>query len=154
MRGGWKRRAYRDGRPRGVMRALNRVDALLYRVLPRRMTRGVVLCVTGRRSGRPRRIPLALVVHRGERHLVSMLGQRAGWVHDVRAADGCAVLQGRRTEAVRLEELPVDERAPLLRAHLRIAPGARAHVPVDPSASLDELAQIADRYPVFRVVPR
>ena len=50
-------------------------------------------------------------------------------------------------------ERPVDLglRAPILQRYLQVAPGARAHIPVDRRASLAELAQIAPDYPVFRV---
>lgn len=147
----WKRRLYRDGRPRGPMRALNRLDALLYRVLPIRLTRGTVLCVRGRHSGRVRRIPLALLRYRGERYLVPMLGEGAGWVRDVRAAGGYARLCGRHSAPVRLLEVPVGERPQLLRAYLRMAPGARAHMPVDHRAPLEDVTAIAPRYPVFRL---
>jgi hypothetical protein len=52
---------------------------------------------------------------------------------------------------VQLDELPVARRAPVLKAYLRIAPGARPHIPVDKDASLEEFAAIAAQFPVFRV---
>ena len=56
-------------------------------------------------------------------------------------------------EAVRLEEVPVEDRPAILRRYLQLAPGARPHIPVDRNASLDEFAAVAPRYPVFRLVP-
>ena len=41
--------------------------------------------------------------------------------------------------------------APVLRRYLQLAPGARAHFPVDRHAALQEFEPIADRYPVFRI---
>ena len=54
-----------------------------------------------------------------------------------------AVLRHGRTERVRLEEIPVGKRAPVLKAYLQRAPGARAHVPVDKDAPLEKFETIA-----------
>jgi len=45
-----------------------------------------------------------------------------------------------------------DRRAPVLKAYLQRAPGARAHVPIDKDAPLAAFAQVAPQLPVFRVV--
>ncbi|RWA21159.1 hypothetical protein MELE44368_17300 [Mycolicibacterium elephantis DSM 44368] len=88
----------------------------------------------------------------GARYLVSMLGENANWVRNVRAADGRAVLRRRGIEHVHLEEVAAPERAPILRRYLEIAPGARPHFPVDMRSPLTEYERIASLYPVFRVV--
>ena len=67
----------------------------------------------------------------GERYLVAMLGSEANWVRNVRADDGAAVLRHGRRERVRLEEIEPGQRAPILQRYLQVAPGARAHFPVD-----------------------
>lgn len=87
----------------------------------------------------------------GERYLVSMLGTDVAWVRNLRAADGRALLRQGRSERVRLEEIPVDERAPILRAYLKRAPGARPHISVDKDAPLEAFAAIAPQIPVFCV---
>ena len=87
-----------------------------------------------------------------QRYLVSNLGTKAAWVHNVKATSGLAVLRHGRTEHVRLEEFAIDRRAPILKAYLKRAPGARPHIPVDKDASLDEFAAIASEIPVFRVL--
>ena len=74
------------------------------------------------------------------------------WVHNVRAAGGKAVLRHGRREEIRLEEVPASERAPILKAYLQRAPGARPHVPVDKDAALSEFEKIAAAIPVFRVL--
>jgi hypothetical protein len=88
----------------------------------------------------------------GERYLVSMLGTEASWVRNVQAAEGKAVLRYGRREAVRLEEVPVEQRAPILKAYLQKAPGARGHIAIDKDAPLAEFERVAAQYPVFRVV--
>jgi CubicO group peptidase (beta-lactamase class C family) len=74
-------------------------------------------------------------------------------VQNVRAAGGRAVLRRRGREEVRLEEVEPGARAPVLRRYLALAPGARAHVPVDRRAPLADFERIAPSLPVFRVVP-
>ncbi len=144
---------YRGGRPEGIARLLNRLDALTFssgRIGPKR---AVVLEVPGRRSGKLVTVPVVIADLEGERYLVAMLGTEANWVKNVRAAGGLAVLHRGSREAVRLEEVDVADRAPVLKRYLALAPGARAHVPVDRHAPLSEFEPIADRYPVFHVVP-
>jgi hypothetical protein len=88
----------------------------------------------------------------GERYLVSMLGREVAWVRNVRAAAGHAVLRHGRAEQVRLEELAIERRAPVLKAYLQRAPGARPHIAVDKDAPLEEFETIAEQIPVFRVL--
>jgi deazaflavin-dependent oxidoreductase (nitroreductase family) len=111
----------------------------------------VTLDVTGRTSGQIISLPVALIVVDGQRYLVSMLGEHVHWVQNVRAARGRAVIRSGRREQVHLEEVGVDQRAPILKAYLQRAPGARSHVPVDKDAPLADFERIAPAYPVFRV---
>ena len=146
-----KRALYGDGRPGALMRALNRLDAISYASVVLGPRHGATLEVIGRRSGRPVRIPVAVVELDGSRFLVSMLGRDTNWVRNVRAAGGQAVLRRGRREPVVLDEIPVTERPPVLRRYLAIAPGARPHFPVDWRAPRSAFVPIADRYPVFRI---
>jgi hypothetical protein len=107
--------------------------------------------VRGRRRGRLISLPVVVADYEGERYLVAMLGDDVNWVANVRAAGGHAVLRHGRREEVRLEEVDPKLRGPILRRYLQLAPGARAHVAVDPSASLEEFNVVADKYPVFLI---
>lgn len=144
---------YQGGRPNWLAMLLNRCSAELHSlgVAP---NYAVTLEVRGRHSGRTISLPLVMVVVDGERYLVSMLGAEVAWVRNVRAANGHAVLRHGRREEVRLEELPATQRAGILKAYLRRAPGARPHFSVTKAASLAEFEQVAAHYPVFRVMPR
>ena len=148
-----KRWFYRDGRPNRLARILDRGTAALYAlgVAPNYL---VTLEVRGRRSGRTIALPLVMVVAGGERYLVSMLGEGANWVRNVRAAGGDATLRHGRREEVRLEELAVDRRAPVLGTYLQRAPNARAHLPITMDALPAEFERVASRFPVFRVTSR
>jgi hypothetical protein len=112
----------------------------------------VTLEVLGRRLGRPISFPLVMAVVAGERYLVSMLGSDVAWARNLRAANGHALLRHGGTERVRLEEVPVAGRSPILKAYLQRAPGARRHIPVDRNAPLEEFEAIAAQFPVFHVL--
>ncbi|WP_370962535.1 hypothetical protein [Amycolatopsis sp. cg9] len=148
----WGRWLYRGARPHGLARALNRGSALVYSagVLPRRL---VTLEVPGRRSGTVVGVPLVVADHDGERYLVAMLGPATHWVRNVQAAGGHVVLRHGRAEHVRLAEVAPELRAPVLRRYLACAPGARAHIPVDRHAPIEDFARVAPGIPVFRIVP-
>jgi len=142
---------YRSQRPNWIARIANRVWATV-------ASSGIAsspvttLEVTGRKSGRTVSLPVVVAPVSGERYLVSMLGGHVNWVQNVRAAGGRAVLHSGDREEVYLEEVPAEQRAPILKAYLQHAPGARPHVPVNKDASLVEFEQVAEAFPVFRVV--
>jgi hypothetical protein len=144
---------YRGGRPNRVARLADRFTAAL-------SARGVgpdylvTLEVPGRRSGRTVSLPTVVADVRGERYLVSMLGEGVNWVRNVRAAGGDATLRHGRREEVRLEEVAPERRAPVLKAYLGRAPNARVHIPVDKDAPLADFERVAGRFPVFRIAPR
>lgn len=145
---------YAGGRPNWVARLLDRGTAAV-------CARGigpeylVALEVPGRRSGRIVSLPLVVAAVDGERYLVSMLGEEANWVRNVRAAGGEAALVHGRREEVHLEEVVAsDRRALVLKAYLKRASNADAHVPIDKDAPLAEFRRLAPRLPVFRIVPR
>ena len=144
---------YRGGRPNRVARLADRFTAAL-------SARGVgpdylvTLEVPGRRSGRTVSLPIVVADVRGERYLVSMLGEGVNWVRNIRAAGGDATLRHGRREEVRLEEVAPERRAPVLKAYLGRAPNARVHIPVDKDAPLTDFERVVGRFPVFRIAPR
>jgi hypothetical protein len=148
--GDYLRWLYRGGRPNWFARFQNRATALAFAagIVPRR---GAALQVRGRRTGRVITFPVAIADFEGERYLVSMLGEDVNWVRNLRAAGGHAVLKHGRREAVRLEEVDVGDRGPILRRYLQVAPGARPHIPVGPGAPIADFERISPDYPVFRI---
>ena len=113
----------------------------------------VTLEMRGRKSGKLVSLPLVVAMVDGQRYLVSMLGEDVHWVKNVRAADGKVVLKHGHRENVQLDEVPVDQRAPIIKAYLLRATGARPHIAVDKDAPLAEFEAVAADYPVFKVVP-
>ena len=148
--GDFKRWLYHGQRPNWIARILNRMWAVIHAtgIAPNYL---VTLDVVGRKSGRTVSLPLVMAVVDGQRYLVSMLGEDAQWVRNVRAANGKAALLSGGREEVQLEEVPADQRAPILKAYLKRAPGARPHMPVNKDAALEEFEKVAAAFPVFRV---
>ena len=108
-----------------------------------------LLTVPGRKSGAPRSTPISVVMVDGERYIVAAFSM-ADWVRNVRAAGGGSLSRGKRTEAVKLIEVPEPERDPILRAFLQQVPGG---VRFFESPDADAVVAAASRYPVFRVAP-
>ena len=142
---------YQEGRP-------TRVGKIANRTMGRWASLGipafsmVTLEVPGRKSGRINSTVLVLTHHRADDYLVSMLGEAVDWVRNVRAAGGRAAIRHGRKQAVELEEVNVEERAPILKAYLKAAPGGRPHFPIGPDAPVEAFEPLAAGYPVFRVV--
>jgi hypothetical protein len=80
-----------------------------------------------------------------------MLGEETNWVRNIKAADGKARLRHGISEQVLLQEVDVNQRAPILKAYLKLAPGARPHVTINKDAPISEFEKIASKYPVFRI---
>ena len=81
-----------------------------------------------------------------------MLGDDANWARNVRPAGGHAELRHGRHEHVLLEEVEPGARTPILRRYMAVAPGARAHFPLDRHAPLSQFEGTAADFPVFRIV--
>ncbi len=146
-----QRRMYAGEHPNRVAALVDRGTAALAAagLGPKRV---VQLEVRGRCSGRRLTLPVVIADYAGHRYLVAMLGERANWVRNVRAAAGHAALRHGQREEVTLEEVDPSMRGPILRRYLELAPGARAHFPVDRRDPLEKFEQIAAQYPVFRII--
>jgi deazaflavin-dependent oxidoreductase (nitroreductase family) len=143
---------YRNWRPTRLGRWVNRLEAWYSGLgLPPRVQ--AALEVRGRSTGKIRSNPVVITTLADKRYLVSMLGPRSEWVKNVESANGDAVIRRGRRRPVHLVVVPPEERAPILREYVRIAPGGRRHLPVAVDAPLAEFEKIANRYPVFRIDP-
>ncbi len=122
----------------------------------------VTLTVLGRKSGKPRRIPVLVTPYRGEDYLVALAGE-SDWVRNVRAAGGQAVIRRRSAHPVHLTEVPVDGRSEIIAEYLRsgarwgakaAAQQARFYFGLDPDPTLTQIRAVAGYYPVFRATYR
>lgn len=111
-----------------------------------------LLSVPGRKSGKLRTTPVSPLSVDG-RHYIVAGHEGSDWVRNARAAGWGILARGREQERVTLLELPVEERAPILREFPREVPhGVQffRHL-YGVSGEPEEFAALAPRCPVFRV---
>ncbi|TFC97100.1 DUF385 domain-containing protein [Cryobacterium breve] len=141
---------YAGGRPNRWARFLNRISAIVFSL-------GIVghgavtLETVNPKSGTLLTLPLVVARYEDGEYAVSMLGQGSRWVRNVRAAGGKAIIHAGRRRSVILREVPADARAPILKAYLAQAPGARPHIPIDPWGPVAAFEAIAADFPVFNI---
>jgi len=114
-----------------------------------------LISVPGRRTGRLRTTPVSPFSVEGRRYIVSF-GQTE-WVRNARAAGWGILARGRRAAKVRLVELDLADREPILRQFpVQVPQGVRFFVQigaVEPPAGPDAFAAAAPGLAVFRVEP-
>jgi deazaflavin-dependent oxidoreductase (nitroreductase family) len=74
------------------------------------------LSVAGRRTGRVRTVPVAVLEHEGERYLVSYRGE-SDWALNLRASHRARLRHRGAVEEVTVEEVPADGRGALLEVY-------------------------------------
>ena len=139
-------RTYPNTAPRRLINVLVRT-LLRLGLMPRPY---YLLTTVGRRTGQPHTTPVELVEAGDQRWLVAPYGE-TDWVRNARAAGWVTLNRGRRSERVRITELDIAERAPILRAYLRNVPIVRPFFTASPDAPLDAFIAEAARHPVFRI---
>jgi hypothetical protein len=114
-----------------------------------------LISVPGRRTGRLRTTPVSPFSVDGRRYIVS-IGQ-TDWVRNARAAGWGILARGRSRQRVRLTELPLPERVPIVRQFpVQIPHGVSFLVRVGavaPPGDPDAFAAAASRLAVFHVEP-
>lgn len=142
---------------------MNPFDWIKFRLIPWYTSLGltrrtVTLEVRGRTTGRPVRTSLSRTEYGGQSYFVSLAGE-SGWVRNVRAAGGRATILSGGRLAVRLEEVPPAERAPVLLAYVQKrafthsgSQSARHFFGLGPNPTLEDMQALAERYIVFRII--
>lgn len=139
-------------KPSGLVKGMNGFFGWLASIglMPRDT---VQLQVKGRRSGQTRSVAVTWVEHEGQRHLVAPRGNTE-WVRNVNAAGGEAVVKHGKSEPVRLEEVPVERRAPIIQSYLKKTHRVtKREFGIEPDAPMEEFQRIAPDHPVFRITP-
>ena len=74
-------------------------------------------------------------------------------MRNLRAAAGAAVFRHGRRRPVRLEEVPIERRAPIIQAwYRRTYVSTRYHFGIDPKAGIEEFERVASEHPVYRII--
>jgi hypothetical protein len=111
---------YRGDRPGAIARSVNPLWVQQFAAGRMSRPRDMTLEVHGRRTGQVIALPVVMPDYSGARFFVSMLGDNANWVKNMRASKGRAVLQRRGSQHIQLEEVPTPHRAPEWRLHLPV----------------------------------
>lgn len=113
-----------------------------------------LITTTGRRTGQPRIAAIGVIPIAGQRYIFQAY-PKAAWVANVRAAQTVTLSRGRRSSVVKLVELSVEERRPILRDHIENSHARVGKLFVttglveDPTPQA--IAEAADRIAVFRI---
>jgi deazaflavin-dependent oxidoreductase (nitroreductase family) len=107
-----------------------------------------LLTVRGRKSGLPRTVPIAIWEHNGKRYVGSVYGI-VDWVRNLRAAGEAVLTRGRRSETVKVIELPKGEAALVLREDIKGGNPFAQYYGVTAGSSLEEFERAVLTHPVF-----
>jgi deazaflavin-dependent oxidoreductase (nitroreductase family) len=137
-------------KPSGIIQLMNRFMSILASagIGPKKMA---TLEVRGRKTGEPRSVAVNILERDGERYLVAPRGETE-WVRNVRAAGGEATIRRGKNERVKLEEIPAQERAPIIQAYVRDnAWATKREFGIEPDSPIEEFERISGDHPVFRI---
>ncbi len=138
--------------PSPLERVFNRVFGVLVG-LGLGLRHNYLLQVRGRRTGRVYSTPVNVLELTGQRFLVAPRG-RTQWVRNAEAAGEVVLEKGRTRERFRLRPVPREEKPAILSAYLdRFRPTVQRYFPVPAGSGPEALANLADRYPVFELLP-
>ena len=110
-----------------------------------------LLTVSGRKTGNPHSVPVALVEEGDARWLVAPYGP-VDWVKNARASGMVKLSRRTRSEALMIRELTPQEAAPVLQKYLKAYPITKPYFDVTAEASPDEFVAEARSRPVFELV--
>jgi hypothetical protein len=137
--------------PQRLPRWLKLVNPIVVRLIRRGLGVGTmhVLTIRGRTSGKPYSTPVSLLNLDGQQYIVSL--PWVNWVKNARAAGVGVLERGSFVEQVRLVELSLEERTPVVRAFPVQVPAGVAffRLPADP----DAFARAAPQLTAFRLDP-
>ena len=112
-----------------------------------------VLSVRGRKTGEWHSTPVNPLSFDGERYLVAPRGN-THWARNIRVSKEGVLKLGRKNETIRVEEVPDEQKVPLLRAYLKVwAWETKTFFGLESADVPDEvLAGIAPNHPIFRIL--
>jgi deazaflavin-dependent oxidoreductase (nitroreductase family) len=110
----------------------------------------VTLETKGRKTGNAHVVPVAIVTVDGKEYLVAPRGNTE-WVRNVNA-NGVATIHHGKDRPVRLEDVPVDQRAPIIQKYIgENASATKKYFGVDPKDPIEDFQRIAPDHPTFSI---
>lgn len=110
-----------------------------------------LLEVKGRKTGRTQTVPVNPVTVNGQRYLFAPRGETQ-WVRNLRAAGEATLRVGSKREPIVVREVADVDKPEIMRAYLdRWHWQISSLVEVEKDASLEQLAEIAHKHPVFQI---
>lgn len=111
----------------------------------------VVLEAVGRKSGKIYRTPVNLMEVDGLLYLVAPRGE-AQWVRNVRHAGTVTLKRGSKRTQYQITELPVGQKASLLKEYLeRYASAVQQYFTVTAGSPAEEFIALEPQYPILRL---
>ena len=112
-----------------------------------------LLQVRGRKSGRVYSTPVNVLELDGKRFLVAGRG-RTQWVRNAEASGEIVLKKGWRSRRFRIRSVPNNEKPEILSAYLdRFRLTVARYFPVRAGSGPEAFAEVAERYPVFELLP-
>lgn len=139
-------------KPTGMTKRLNSFFGWLggMGIGPKKM---VQLTTRGRKTGQPRTVAVNILEYDGKRYLVAPRGNTQ-WVRNAIAANGEVVIKHGKAEEVRLVEVPVAERGPIIQKYVQETAVVRGEFGLEADATVEQAQAIADRHPTFLIEAR
>lgn len=110
-----------------------------------------LLTVKGRKTGKQRTTPVAVLKMDENRYIVSVYGL-SSWVRNLRATGHAKLAHGLHSEQISVVELTPQQSAPILKHAVSIAPGfLRKHFNATAESPIEDFEGDAANHPVFLV---
>src|SRR5262245_25974411 len=136
--------------PSALERLFNRAFGFLIKI-GIGLQHNYLLQVRGRKSGRIYSTPVNLLEHHGKRYLVAPRGYTQ-WVRNVIASGEASLVRGTRRETVRLQAIPDEAKADILKAYLdRYKLTVQRYFPVPAGSPVEMFQPLTGQYPVFEL---
>lgn len=107
------------------------------------------LTTTGRKTGKPREVPVSPIEVEGQEYLVSPYGD-VSWVKNARANPSVTLRRGGTSRRGNLIDV-TDDAAHVVKAYWDREKFPRPYMDVPDDAEVSDFAAVAGRFPVFRV---
>lgn len=134
----------------GITRFVNRILVGLIRmgIMPAKM---YVLTVRGRKTGKLYSMLLFPVIEGDRRYVVSPYGE-VSWVKNARVSGEVTLARGSKQETLKLQELPAQEAAPILKAYITANAITRQYFTVTLESPMEAFEAEASAHPVFELL--